>query len=619
MPGHPNVFGDPAYGSVYICLSMLKPYTASVKYDGWTSAYTCMSLLLQLQSFLFAENVEQDYGEIEGSDRHFDSAEWRPGVVKQVRRSNRAFWMQIDNEACHTHDAPWPPFADAETLSTTPLPEPERRRRAAVALEEKLSRELRDIDELEQSIYALEAKALRGSDLSYKDVALRSHGKAVLSQKLARRKSLLARHAAARAKVAEATALLKRDETARRRELQSVRLEDMPADLVLAIADRLRTEDLPGFGRVCRLWRDVSQTYHLFARRQLRCFYTKDMYDTAGACLGVGLRLELHRSGELKEVFTPFDLLSEAAFSQDHARLSVWKEPFTHFLPLAIDRRHFQRGLPHLQRVTKQVFGEQAKTPHLLDLLGAAMNSMVVQLFGGIARGELPPLHASEVALDGYCGFHHLLLSCAERWPDIRAEADRRVGRFLAGERGRHKEQTPDLGRFLVSLTLSSKGWRELRYPFLREFLARCVRWVLQKKPFLESRQVWRAPSDAARHTFDASLTGLRLVAFQIFFLNTVGRPAGTTGPHDVIAAYERRLGRPTATQRAQLQRTAKRMLQLSSYGEFFALVGANVPDAATLDELLLDAIQSSADKGYHRPRRGLHPAARSVHRGRNC
>lgn len=55
---HPNIFRN------YICLDMLKPITAygSDKYTGWTSAYSVQSILLQLQSFLFDENVPQEYG-----------------------------------------------------------------------------------------------------------------------------------------------------------------------------------------------------------------------------------------------------------------------------------------------------------------------------------------------------------------------------------------------------------------------------------------------------------------------------------------------------------------------------------------------------------------------------
>ena len=489
MPGHPNVFGDPSHG-VFICLSMLKPYTASVKYDGWTSAYSCMSLLLQLQSFLFAENIEQDYGDIEGPDRVFDHTEWRPGVVTRVLANNRAVWLQLDDDLCHTHDAPWPPFADVQTLSTAPVPEAELRRRAAVASEQELTRELLDVDELKRTMEELDFRVRRrgATSLSYKDAAMRSNQTA-LAEKLAGRAGLVARLDAAReARVAAETELQRvADEAARERSAQSVLLAELPTDILLAIADRLRAEDLPNLGRVCRSWRDVSRSHNLFARRQLCCFYSKELFSAPDVCLGVGLRLERHRSGEVREVETPFDLISEAAFTRDGARLSVWKEPFTHFLPLAIDARHFSRGLPYLQRVTKQVFGEHAKTTHLLDLLAGAMNSMVVQLFAAATDGAAPPLHASEVALDGYCGFHHLLLSCAERWPDIRAEADRRVRDFLAGERGRHKDTTPDLGRLLIALTLSCKGWSALCYPFLRELLARNVRWVLQKKPFLAS------------------------------------------------------------------------------------------------------------------------------------
>ena len=56
---HPNVFG---FG---ICLDMLNggERATSSSYSGWSSAYTVHSILLQLQSFLFGESVEQGHGE----------------------------------------------------------------------------------------------------------------------------------------------------------------------------------------------------------------------------------------------------------------------------------------------------------------------------------------------------------------------------------------------------------------------------------------------------------------------------------------------------------------------------------------------------------------------------
>ena len=54
---HPNVFGDT------VCLDMLQPKKkTSSWYDGWSSAYTVESVLIQLQSFLFeVPRIKRDF------------------------------------------------------------------------------------------------------------------------------------------------------------------------------------------------------------------------------------------------------------------------------------------------------------------------------------------------------------------------------------------------------------------------------------------------------------------------------------------------------------------------------------------------------------------------------
>ena len=54
--GHPNIFDS------YLCLSMIKKHTASIPYEGWSASYTLTSVLMQLQSFLFAEKIDQEFG-----------------------------------------------------------------------------------------------------------------------------------------------------------------------------------------------------------------------------------------------------------------------------------------------------------------------------------------------------------------------------------------------------------------------------------------------------------------------------------------------------------------------------------------------------------------------------
>jgi ubiquitin-conjugating enzyme E2 C len=50
---HPNVFGN------YICLDMIQQIDTVRKEEGagWSSAYSAQSVLTQLQSFLFEENL----------------------------------------------------------------------------------------------------------------------------------------------------------------------------------------------------------------------------------------------------------------------------------------------------------------------------------------------------------------------------------------------------------------------------------------------------------------------------------------------------------------------------------------------------------------------------------
>ena len=67
MIPHPNVFEGYDYNAhraeagVWLCLNMLRDASQG-SYSGWSGAYSVFSILVQLQSFLFAENVPQDWG-----------------------------------------------------------------------------------------------------------------------------------------------------------------------------------------------------------------------------------------------------------------------------------------------------------------------------------------------------------------------------------------------------------------------------------------------------------------------------------------------------------------------------------------------------------------------------
>ena len=68
---HPNVFTN------WICLDMIKSYTKSTPYQGWTMAYSAFSIFFQLQSFLLGGKILQDYGGTVDTKRYFFSGRSR--------------------------------------------------------------------------------------------------------------------------------------------------------------------------------------------------------------------------------------------------------------------------------------------------------------------------------------------------------------------------------------------------------------------------------------------------------------------------------------------------------------------------------------------------------------
>mmetsp|Transcript_11978 Transcript_11978/g.22774 ORF Transcript_11978/g.22774 Transcript_11978/m.22774 type:complete len:321 (+) Transcript_11978:3181-4143(+) len=91
-----------------LCLNMIPRWYTETPYTGWTSAYSVIGLLLQIQSFLFAEYIPQDYG---GTAR----AQTNKGVCERGIQNAKKFKpgpiKSHDGELIsHTHEHPWPPI-----------------------------------------------------------------------------------------------------------------------------------------------------------------------------------------------------------------------------------------------------------------------------------------------------------------------------------------------------------------------------------------------------------------------------------------------------------------------------------------------------------------------------
>jgi len=389
---------------------------------------------------------------------------------------------------------------------------------------------------------------------------------------------------------------------------------DLPRELLLSAMMGVDADDVPALIRVCSSWQQLVKSRGLLERLQICCFYSK--VSAWQDVLGFGVSAEYHDDGNLKALSTELDVLSLTAFSKFNLRRGVWGEDFEYFLPLVLDSRHAQRSLPILEEsLVSLALGPRAAARHFepwmaLAVLPQLMNSFAVSLMNakdGVTR------HASEKALLGYCSFHHMLLALASRHPCIAQVAEDKLRNFLRTESGRHKSQTPDLGQLLVYVALSEGlSWQDVAWDVVEESSIRSVLWLLRDIPRLEFPNT--NDDVLVRESFQARLTGLRLLMFQAFFLSTVAAP-NSVGPKEALARYSHQFGLPTAGQKEALFHAAKEILAVSSWPAYYNRLGLSGPkDKHQQACLLRRAIEDSSICGYHTPSakawKGLRKAA---------
>jgi hypothetical protein len=100
----------------------------------------------------------------------------------------------------------------------------------------------------------------------------------------------------------------------------------------------------------------------------------------------VGLNLENKLNGKLAYITTTFDLVSYTGFMKEKVRKAVYKEPFTHWLPLYINREHGERAIPlateAMAKICADCYGS-FEPWMVLDVIPKLMNSMVVSVMSG--------------------------------------------------------------------------------------------------------------------------------------------------------------------------------------------------------------------------------------------
>ena len=336
----------------------------------------------------------------------------------------------------------------------------------------------------------------------------------------------------------------------------------------------------------------------LATKAQLFCFHTRQTFEDD--ILGIPISYKRNpRTKEIQYISTTLDLLSKDAFQGDKVRKSVWKRPFTHWMPLYITPTHFQKSEQQFQNAIARLCDSNTFKPWMiLDVIPKLMNTMVVSVMSG-------ETHASIVALEGYCAFHHILLKMIEKYPKLSERIDSKISDFIKDERQRTKDNCPSLGDFIPLLAVSENYcWNDVRSAYVQENFDRNALWVIKQYPRLKnpdrgygSKQIKNM--DRLSKTFDANRTSMRLLMFHVYFLTKIARPNGRS-LKEVTSNYDLFYGRPTSQMKEDLQNYCKNVLDIDGWPGLFRMIGMNPPTPQSVTFVLNQAMVNSKRKGYH-------------------
>lgn len=422
-------------------------------------------------------------------------------------------------------------------------------------------------------------------------------------------------------------------------------LDNLPDDILFTLAGDLPSETLISFGNVYPRFHAIVTSSREFVKRELQCFFLKT--PLKNCILGVGVRLD----AKSRNISSDFDWLSQEAFNVFGVRNSIMKSKFQYFLPLAFSRAHFEAAEPKIWKSLDLIHkgmlesdkgsppkgrgqggGQRqpppTKTPPQLPMTQISvtvvfrmMNRIVVALMKDCDnaldtdskyshRGRLA--HASEKAMYSYCHLFHLLICLVRKTPSILSDATQILERVIQNPKLRSKDYVPDLGEFIVLVTLvlvhpGKIKWAQISGIFLEEVFIRNVRWLLREHADLEIREEGVSQYRLGA-TFAAGKTSMRLIMFQVtllrMFVDTYS---------DRIESLDDNYGVVEKELPEKMVSAIKEIYQVSDWHTFFKKVdyakGVQFSDQA-LCGLLRDAVKKSGARGYHTPvtKSGLAP-----------
>jgi len=274
---------------------------------------------------------------------------------------------------------------------------------------------------------------------------------------------------------------------------------------------------------------------------KLICSVTKEkLIDSPDVILGYPLKLHVDRYNRLWA--TPIlELLSYDAYvleiqkngnKLDNFDRTYFKsangESYNYWIPCYFTLNHFTTGRQTLENALSVIrYGVKGTedsdfTPNIiLRVLPTLINKAVV----AIIKGDL---YESEKAVECYCNFLQLLLEYLEIYPELKTVINLEVQSFLKSQKIRNKRHTPDIGEFIIKLSLSDYKYTNpnVQHVVLKEYFCRQIYWMFKTdrslaKTFYQSENIDLKKCFAASN-ISSSVLVFALEAARFFIFNGI-------------------------------------------------------------------------------------------------
>ena len=329
----------------------------------------------------------------------------------------------------------------------------------------------------------------------------------------------------------------------------------------------------------------------------LTCYVSKVRFDdnvtNTSPIFGYGIA----RSGSSynPSLTSPCEIMTHEAFtelSKSGKIESVMREELHYWLPLFITPAHGALIKKYFEASIVKITEAKSFDPKLvMQVLPKLLNSTVVTFMNGTT-------HTSERALHGYFAFHRLFLWAVTEYPALSVAIEKKIKDFVASPDARTKKNTPNVGEWLALLLVSKEtSWQTAAQAYLTENFERNVMWYLREKKELGNAT---GVDEEVRlsETFRLTKVSRDLLAFQVLFLD-IAKPKEMDFAQ-ISARYDANYGLPTEQMEKEMKDAVKKIKEIKSYPEWFAIIKVPLPGKSQLAGILVKSVQSAATKdGY--------------------